>query len=98
MGLNTKILMNRDECQPQKTKSPTRITNNHQTAEDATKNGQPKQDVATNDDDASIPISHEPCTKPDYLSQKVRYNAANTARPTPGVDRVRFCGSFPQTN
>jgi protein arginine N-methyltransferase 2 len=25
------------------------------------------------------PVGHEPCTKPDYLSQKVRYNAANTA-------------------
>ena len=25
------------------------------------------------------PVGHEPCTKPDYLNQKVRYNAANTA-------------------
>jgi len=25
------------------------------------------------------PVDHEPCTKPDYLSHKVRYNAANTA-------------------
>lgn len=27
----------------------------------------------------SRPVGHEPCTKPDYLNQKVRYNAANTA-------------------
>lgn len=27
----------------------------------------------------SRPVGHEPCTKPDYLNQNVRYNAANTA-------------------
>mmetsp|Transcript_12690 Transcript_12690/g.19032 ORF Transcript_12690/g.19032 Transcript_12690/m.19032 type:complete len:421 (-) Transcript_12690:720-1982(-) len=27
----------------------------------------------------SLPVEHEPCTKPDYLSKNVRYNAANTA-------------------
>ena len=33
--------------------------------------------ASTSTDDR--PVGHEPCTKPDYLSQKVRYNAANTA-------------------
>ena len=27
---------------------------------------------------AGIPVSHQPCTKPDYLQANVRYNAANT--------------------
>ncbi len=27
---------------------------------------------------AAVPVSHEPCTKPDYLRNNVRYNAADT--------------------
>lgn len=30
------------------------------------------------DKSSATPVSHEPCTKPDYLQHKVRYNAANT--------------------
>ncbi len=32
----------------------------------------------TTDEKTPIPVSHEPCTKPDYLQQKVRYNPSNT--------------------
>ena len=31
-----------------------------------------------NVDQKSAPVSHEPCTKPDYLQHDIRYNAANT--------------------
>lgn len=31
------------------------------------------------DNNTERPVGHEPCTKPDYLNQKVRYNAAQTA-------------------
>jgi protein arginine N-methyltransferase 2 len=35
--------------------------------------------IATNEGNTNIPVSHEPCTKPDYLEHdNVRYNAANT--------------------
>ena len=48
--------------------------------------GEAKSDsdaMETNDEKAqskpsSIPVSHEPCTKPDYLQHNVRYNPANT--------------------
>lgn len=37
------------------------------------------RDTATKAELAARPVSHEPCTKPDYLQHKnVRYNAANT--------------------
>lgn len=54
-------------------------TINNKSEDTAKNNGQPKQDTATTTNDTSIPISHEPCTKPDYLHHtNVRYNAANT--------------------
>ena len=37
-----------------------------------------KKDDEHKSTSAAIPVAHEPCTKPDYLQHKVRYNAANT--------------------
>mmetsp|Transcript_14524 Transcript_14524/g.29712 ORF Transcript_14524/g.29712 Transcript_14524/m.29712 type:complete len:392 (-) Transcript_14524:182-1357(-) len=37
-----------------------------------------EQETIAKDEKASIPVSHEPCTKPDYLQHNVRYNPTNT--------------------
>ena len=42
-------------------------------------NSKPAASAETNESDNDVPVSHAPCTKPDYLShENVRYNAANT--------------------
>lgn len=57
--------------------NPDQMSKCQKTDDDASSNGK-----TTEDDDAdtsNVPVSHQPCTKPDYLTQSnVRYNAANT--------------------
>ena len=51
--------------------------NNDQT--DTTSMKKSEEATQTDSTTTSIPVSHEPCTKPDYLEHSnVRYNAANT--------------------
>ena len=50
-----------------------------QTKQDECSNEKTSKDKDAAKDEDTIPVSHEPCTKPDYLQHNnVRYNAANT--------------------
>jgi len=70
--------------------TPTATSNKDDTITDATNeavNDKSAKDAtsSTNETDSTcstkhpIPVEHEPCTKPNYLNQNVRYNAAQTA-------------------